>query len=73
MANDREKLVEYSFGNYMTETAQDIWNHPYYQWFRRTVTNPYMPVPELCAGCRAYDTTQRIKEHGIDKRKKVDF
>ena len=73
MANSRAKLVEYSFGNYMKEKARDVWNNKYYTWFRRTVTNPYMPVPELCAGCRAYDTTQRIKEHGVDHRKREDF
>jgi MoaA/NifB/PqqE/SkfB family radical SAM enzyme len=73
MSNDRKKLLEYSFGNYNTEPIKQIWNSPYYKWFRKTVTNPKAKVPMLCAGCRAYDTTERMRLYGVDARKRQDF
>ena len=73
MSNNRKKLAEYCFGDYTKEKFKDIWNHPYYKWFRKTVTNPKEKVPMLCAGCRAYDTREREKTYGVDTRKREDF
>ncbi|TRZ52644.1 MAG: hypothetical protein D4S01_02585, partial [Dehalococcoidia bacterium] len=73
MGNDRARVEKYSFGDYTKEPFKDIWNSPYYKWFRRTVTNPTALVPAACAGCRAYDTTERAKRYGIDYRIKEDF
>lgn len=73
MSNNRKKLLEYSFGNYNDEKIKDIWNSDYYKWFRKTVTNPNAKVPMLCAGCRAYDTTERMDKYGIDNRRRSDF
>lgn len=68
MSNSRQRLLEYSFGDYTKEPMRDIWNHPYYQWFRSAVTNRHSSVPMLCYGCRAYDTTERVRKYGIDGR-----
>ena len=73
MANARGKLLEYSFGNYMTTPFREIWDSPYYRWFRRQVTKRDGKVPMLCVGCRAYDTSRRERQHGIDHRKSNDF
>jgi hypothetical protein len=70
MANAREKLLEYSFGNYTTTPFREIWDSPYYKWFRRQVTKRDGKVPALCAGCRAYYTTERERLYGIDYRKR---
>jgi MoaA/NifB/PqqE/SkfB family radical SAM enzyme len=73
MSNDREKSLRYSFGNYNSRPIREIWNSPYYKWFRSAVTNPTSKVPMLCAGCRAYDTTERMQKYGVDARTKEDF
>jgi MoaA/NifB/PqqE/SkfB family radical SAM enzyme len=73
MSNNRQKLLEYSFGDYAKEPLRDIWNSPYYRWFRKTVTKKDGSVPALCKGCRAYDTHEREQKYGIDYRKKEDF
>jgi hypothetical protein len=73
MSNAREKLLEYSFGNYTKTPFKQIWNSPYYRWFRRQVTKRDGKVPALCAGCRAYDTRRREKLYGVDNRKGADF
>lgn len=73
MSNSRYMLEEYSFGNYREEYVRDMWNHPYYKWFRRTVTNKHAKVPRLCQGCRAYDTKEREQRYGVDYRKREDF
>jgi MoaA/NifB/PqqE/SkfB family radical SAM enzyme len=73
MSNSRQKLLEYCFGNYNNEPTKDIWSSAYYKWFRQSVTNPKAPVPELCAGCRAFDTKDRMRLYGVDKRKRSDF
>jgi len=73
MSNSRAKLLEYSFGNYMETPFRQIWNSPYYRWFRRQVTKRDGKVPALCAGCRAYNTKQREELYGIDYRKRDDF
>jgi MoaA/NifB/PqqE/SkfB family radical SAM enzyme len=73
MSNDRDKIHKYSFGNYNTRPIREIWNSPYYKWFRQTVTNPTAKVPMLCAGCRAYETETRMKKYGVDMRTKEDF
>lgn len=73
MSNDRAKLAEYCFGDYTKEPMRQIWNHPYYKWFRSAVTKRDAPVPRLCQGCRAYDTTEREQGYGVDTRKREDF
>jgi len=73
MSNSRAKLLEYSFGNYMETPFRQIWDSPYYRWFRRQVTKKDGKVPALCAGCRAYNTRQREERYGIDYRKRTDF
>ena len=73
MSNDREKIHKYSFGNYNTRPIREIWDSPYYKWFRKTVTNPTAKVPMLCAGCRAYDIAERMRKYGVDDRTKEDF
>jgi MoaA/NifB/PqqE/SkfB family radical SAM enzyme len=73
MANAREKLIDYGFGDYTKESIKDIWNHPYYKWFRSQVTKQNRKVPALCEGCRAYDTKERELYYGVDRRKREDF
>jgi len=73
MSNDRARVEKYSFGDYTKEPFKSIWNHPYYKWFRRTITNPNMPVPAACAGCRAYDTETRVAQRGVDERTRENF
>ncbi len=73
MSNSRAKLADYAFGDYTKESFKSIWNHPYYRWFRKSVTDPHAKVPQLCAGCRAYDTIQRMTECGVDHRTRQDF
>ncbi|GAG85018.1 unnamed protein product, partial [marine sediment metagenome] len=73
MSNNRTEVEKYSFGDYTKELFRDIWTSPYYKWFRRAVTNPTAPIPAACAGCRAYDTSERVKKYGIDYRTKEDF
>jgi len=73
MSNSRTHLEEYCFGNYTKEPMKHIWNHPYYKWFRTSITRRDAPVPMLCKGCRAYDTTERERMYGVDTRKRKDF
>ncbi len=73
MSNNRTEVEKYSFGDYTKEPFKAIWKHPYYKWFRRTVTNPKASVPAACAGCRAYDTSERIEKYGLDGRTREDF
>lgn len=73
MSNSRKKLGDYAFGDYTKQPFKEIWNSPYYKWFRQTVTNPKGKVPALCAGCRAYDTTRRMGLYGVDYRTKEAF
>ena len=73
MSNSREKLLEYSFGDYTKESMKSIWNSKYYQWFRKAVTNTQGKVPQLCQGCRAFNTTDREHRYGIDQHKRSNF
>lgn len=73
MSNDREHVEKFSFGDYTKHPFKEIWNHPYYKWFRRAVTNSKGPVPAACLGCRAYDTTERATKYGVDMRTRGDF
>lgn len=69
MSNDRKRLLEYSFGDYTKIPFRDIWDSPYYTWFRQQVTKKDGKVPAFCAGCRAYNSTEREQKYGIDYRK----
>ena len=73
MSNSRARLEEYCFGDYTKESVRDMWNSNYYRWFRSTVTNPTAKVPAFCAGCRAYDTKERMQKYGVDSRRRRDF
>ncbi len=73
MSNNRTEVEKYSFGDYTKQPFKEIWNSPYYKHFRKSVTNPKAPIPAACDGCRAYDTTERAKEYGIDYRTREDF
>lgn len=66
MSNNRDFLKKYSFGNVFKESFRDIWYSDRYRRFRQTVNKRNAKVPLLCRGCRAYDTTRREKEYGID-------
>jgi MoaA/NifB/PqqE/SkfB family radical SAM enzyme len=67
MANNRPWLREHAFGNLNEKHYREIWDSSRYRKFRATINNPKAPVPLFCAGCRAYDTKERIKKHSIDK------
>lgn len=66
MANKRDHLRRYCFGNVYEKSFKELWNSERYKKFRQTVNSPNSPVPLLCRGCRAYDTEEREKKYGID-------
>ncbi len=63
--NDRNKLRKYAFGNVNEIPFKEIWYSDRYQTFRKMIPDPQGKVPILCQGCRAYDTTRRMKDNGI--------
>jgi len=65
MSNRREFLEEYALGNINNDTLEGIYHSPKYREFRRLVTNPRSPVPILCAGCRSFNSSDRVKKYGI--------
>jgi len=65
MANKREFLRKYSFGNMLEQPFREIWNSKRYRTFRKLVPQTKGKVPILCSGCRAYDTSKREKKYGI--------
>jgi len=65
MSNSRPTLERLAFGNIHEKSLKDIWNSPYYKEFRKQVVNPRRPVPEVCAGCRAFDTQTRARKYGV--------
>lgn len=67
MSNHRNFLREHSFGNILKQPFKEVWNSERYKRFRNTVNDHKKPVPALCQGCRAYDTTDRARKYGIDK------
>lgn len=65
MSNNRDFLRENALGNIYETPFKDIWNSPRYKQLRHNVIHSNTPVPKLCAGCRAFDTTKREKTHGV--------
>ncbi len=67
MSNKRDFLRKYAFGNLYQQPFKEIWYSERYKKFRYLVQKNKKPIPILCAGCRAYDTREREKNHGILK------
>ena len=68
MSNTRAELERLSFGNIKDNTLREIWNSEYYRDFRKAVVNPKSKVPEVCLGCRAFNTATRAKKYGVWRR-----
>lgn len=67
MSNKRSDLERMSFGNINDQSLKEIWDSPHYQEFRKKVVDPRAPVPEVCVGCRAFNTLDRAKKYGVWK------
>ncbi|MBN1913420.1 MAG: SPASM domain-containing protein [Candidatus Omnitrophica bacterium] len=65
MSNRRPFLRQYSFGNVFKEDFKDIWSGEYYKQFRKVITDPALPVPKICVGCRAFRTKERARSKGV--------
>lgn len=65
MSNNRTQLEELAFGNIHEQSLKEIWNSERYKAFRRMVVNPKASVPQVCAGCRAFNTLDRVREYGL--------
>lgn len=65
MSNRRPFLRKYAFGNVFQNDFKNIWYGDYYKSFRNIINDNTKPVPKICAGCRAYQTSERIKRNGI--------
>jgi MoaA/NifB/PqqE/SkfB family radical SAM enzyme len=68
MSNKRPTLERLAFGNIHSQSLRDIWNTPYYKEFRKRIVNPRSPIPEVCVGCRAFNTLTRVRKYGVWKR-----
>jgi MoaA/NifB/PqqE/SkfB family radical SAM enzyme len=67
MSNRREFLRQHCFGNIFKKPFKEIWYSERYKKFRKMVPKKNSPVPLLCAGCRAFNTSKREKIYGVDK------
>lgn len=67
MSNKREFLRQHSFGNLLQKPFKEIWDSERYKKFRQLVPRGKGPVPMLCQGCRAYNTSEREKKYGVSK------
>lgn len=65
MSNRRPFLEEHAMGNVNGRSLKEIWDSEWYKAFRKIVVNPKAPVPVLCAGCRVFNTAERIKKYGV--------
>lgn len=68
MSNKRPNLERLAFGNIHEQPLEETWNNDYYREFRKMVVNPKAPVPEVCVGCRAFNTLNRVEKYGVWKR-----
>lgn len=66
MSNQRNILRKRAFGNVFKNSFKQIWNSERYKRFRSFCNNSSKPVPAFCAGCRVFETKERIKKYGID-------
>jgi MoaA/NifB/PqqE/SkfB family radical SAM enzyme len=62
VSNRRPFLRANSFGNIFETPFKTIWART--RNFRKLVRNGRGPVPRICSGCRAYETTRREALHG---------
>lgn len=65
MSNKRPFLRQESFGNLLERPITEVWRSPKYRTFRRIINDDSKPVPTFCVGCRAYQTAERERRHGI--------
>ena len=65
MSNNRPLLRKCSFGNLLKGDMVEIWYSPKYEVFRKLIVDEEAPVPEICVGCRAFQTKERIEQNGI--------
>jgi len=65
MSNNRPFLRRCSFGNLFQSDFKTIWYSSKYHRFRDVVCDSNKPVPEVCVGCRAYRTEERVEKQGI--------
>jgi len=64
MSNQRKHLRDCSFGNLFETDIGDIWNGDKYKVFRKNLVNPKAPLPEICLGCRTFQTIERAGRYG---------
>ena len=69
MSNNRPNLERLAFGNIHEQSLKEIWNSPHYKEFRKQVVNSKQLVPEVCAGCRAFNTKTRATRYGVGNNK----
>ena len=67
MSNKRPFLRKYSLGNIYEKSFKEIWYSERYKKFRKMIPNKNCQVPVLCQGCRAFDTSKRMKKFGVSK------
>ena len=67
MSNSRPKLERLSFGNIKDNTLKEIWDSSPYKNFRKNIVKPNKGVPEICLGCRVFNTKNRAKKYGLLK------
>lgn len=65
MSNKRPFLREHSFGKLPEKSMGEIWGSERYRKFRRMVPREGGPIPILCQGCRAFDTSDRERKYGV--------
>lgn len=67
MSNKRPFLERFAFGNVYEKSMKEIWKSKRYKQFRKMIVNPKAKVPLLCAGCRSFNTMDRIRKYGVAK------
>lgn len=60
MSNNRPELERLSFGNIHDQSLRDIWFSERYKKFRKAVVNSRKQAPQVCWGCRVFNTKDRI-------------
>ena len=64
MSNNRPNLEKLAFGNINNQSLKEIWDSHRYRKFRKMVVNPKAMVPEVCLGCRSFNTQDRTRRYG---------
>ena len=65
MSNKRPFLEKYALGNINEKSLKDIWKSEKFAEFRKLVVDPKGKVPILCAGCRTFNSSDRINKYGV--------